>query len=97
MGVSLRSRICQRAAIIGAASRKGDSAWGRKMMGLRANKAMRQAYPDLVALWRMNGTRASMGLPPLPVPSLEGVARHSKKPRPASSVEVQHGGGPVGG
>src|SRR5881396_3889469 len=76
-----RSRRANRLARLGAAARKGDSAWGRMMalksVGQRGGKARAKHYPTLVKLWaqraaaiRWNPTRAKRGLPLLPVPDV---------------------------
>src|SRR5437899_8598727 len=73
-----RSRRARRLARLGAAKRKGDSAWGRAMarksVSRRGGKARARHYPGLVKLWatnaariRWNPIRVARGLPALPL------------------------------
>jgi len=74
------------AARIGAAQRRGDSAWGAYMRRRKGWVAQQTSYPGLVKLWRANANRVRLGLPPLPVPDTSLI-----RARPASQVTVQRG------
>jgi hypothetical protein len=69
------------------AARKGDSAWGRKMLRRRGFLRQQALYPTLAPVWIANATRARQGLPLLPIPSLEPLRRAPD----TGSVVVQRG------
>ena len=79
------------------AGRKGDSAWGRRMVAQRGQQAQQEHYPGLSKVWARNANRVRWGLPLERVPLIQTPdAIRRRRERKAERERRTHDAGAVG-
>ncbi len=75
-GSSRTREIARLGGLASAAARRGNSAWGRSMLGKLLAKKMHAAYPGFARQWGRVACAKARGLPPPPNPDGADLPRH---------------------